>query len=152
MAFARFISQLSAGRQLTIFGDGQQIRDFTFVDDAVRGTIFAGLRGTPGGMYNIGGGHPVVLLDALTLLGEILERPIDILTLPPVPGDVRATGADGTRAREEIGFVPSVDLKHGLRAQVKAATKAGAKARRKARRWYQDLGGAAHAPESSDNL
>ncbi|MHB8659772.1 MAG: NAD-dependent epimerase/dehydratase family protein [Solirubrobacteraceae bacterium] len=139
MAFARFISQLLAGHQLTIFGDGRQIRDFTYVDDAVRGTI-AAAAGRPGGVYNVGGGNPVELRQTYELLGAILERPVEILTLPATPGDVRETGADGTLARQELGFAPQISLEDGLRAQVKSALRELPKARRKARRWYLELG------------
>jgi nucleoside-diphosphate-sugar epimerase len=135
MAFARFITQLLAGHQLTVFGDGTQIRDFTYVDDAVRGTIAAAARGEPGAAYNIGGGKPVELREAYRLLGEILERPVEVMTLPDVPGDVERTGADGTAARERLGFKPEIDLEDGLRAQVKTALREVPKARRRARRW-----------------
>jgi nucleoside-diphosphate-sugar epimerase len=135
MAFARFIGQLLAGRQLTVYGDGTQVRDFTYVDDAVRGTIAAAARGVPGGVYNIGGGHPAELRQAFGLLGEILERPVEVLALPEAPGDVQRTGADGTRAREQLGFRPEIELADGLRTQVKAALRELPKARRRARRW-----------------
>jgi nucleoside-diphosphate-sugar epimerase len=135
MAFARFIQQLLAGHQLTVYGDGRQVRDFTYVDDAVRGTIAAGARGRPGAVYNIGGGHPVELREAYSLLGEILQRPANVLMLPAAAGDVLRTGADGTRAREELGFRPEIMLADGLRAQVKGALRELPKARRRARRW-----------------
>jgi nucleoside-diphosphate-sugar epimerase len=140
MAFARFIAQLLAGHQLTVYGDGHQVRDFTYVDDVVRGTIAAGAKGTPGAVYNVGGGHPVELHEAYNLLGEILERPVEVLTLPAAPGDVLRTGADGTRAREELGFRPEIALADGLRTQVKAALRELPKARRRARRWAFDQG------------
>jgi len=140
MAFARFIPQLLAGHQLTVFGNGQQIRDFTYVDDAVRGTIAAAARGRPGAVYNIAGGQPVTLREAFELLSEILERPADVLTLPAAPGDVLRTGGDGTLAREELDFTPQIILKDGLRAQVKATLREMPKARRRARRWYEELG------------
>jgi nucleoside-diphosphate-sugar epimerase len=141
MAFARFIGQLLAGHRITVYGDGRQVRDFTYVDDVVRGTIAAGAKGTPGATYNIGGGAPVELREAYTLLGEVLERPMDdVLTLPAAPGDVLRTGADGTRAREELGFRPEIALVEGLRTQVKAALRELPKARRRARRWGPEQG------------
>lgn len=140
MAFARFIGQLLAGHPLTIFGDGGQIREFTYVDDAVRATIAASARGRPGMVYNIGGGRPVELRSACEILTEIVGRPLDVQSLPPAQGDVRETGADGTRAREDLGFEPQVSLEDGLRTQVKAAVRDLPKARRRARRWYLELG------------
>jgi len=140
MAFARFTSQLLAGHQLTVFGDGSQVREFTYVDDAVRATIAAAVHGRPGAIYNVGGGRPVELREAYALLAEILERQVDVLTLPPAPGDVHRTGADGTLAREVLGFRPEIGLEDGLRSQVKAALRELPKARRRARRWYLELG------------
>jgi UDP-glucose 4-epimerase len=140
MAFARFVAQLLAGHQLTVFGDGRQTRDFTYVDDAVRATIAASARGRPGAVYNVGGGQPVEVQQAYELLGDIMGREVNVLTLPPAPGDVRRTGADGTLAREELEFSPQIGLDDGLRAQVKAVLHELPKARRRARRWYVELG------------
>src|SRR4029077_11038580 len=114
MAFARFIGQLLADHPLTVVGAGRQIREFTYVDDAVRGTIAAAARGRPGAIYNIGGGHPVELCRGCEMLSEALRRPLDILSLPPARGDVRETGADGALAREHLGFEPQVSLEDGL--------------------------------------
>lgn len=135
MAFSRFIAQMLAGQQLTVYGDGSQIRDFTYVDDAVRGTIAAAARGVPGGVYNIGGGRPVSLSDTFGLLGGILGREPEVRCLPQVPGDVQRTGADGTLAREQLGFEPQISLPDGLQAQVKATLRELPKARSRARRW-----------------
>jgi nucleoside-diphosphate-sugar epimerase len=136
MAFSRFIAQMLAGHQLTVFGDGLQIRDFTYVDDAIRATIAAGVRGRPGSVYNVGAGAPVQLRESLDLLAGILDRQLELLTLPAVPGDVRQTGADGTLARAELGFEPTISLPDGLRAQVQSVVRELPKARRRARRWY----------------
>jgi UDP-glucuronate 4-epimerase len=140
MAFARFIAQLLAGHQLTVFGDGRQMRDFTYVDDAIRATIAAADRGRPGGVYNVGGGQPVELHEAYELLGRLMERPVEVMALPRAPGDVERTGADGTLAREQLGFMPQVGLEEGLHAQVKSVLRELPKARRRARRWYHELG------------
>lgn len=138
MSFSRFIGQLLSGHQLTVYGDGQQTREFTYVDDTVRATIAAATRGRPGSIYNVGGGRQVELREAYDLLGAILDRPISVINLPAAPDDVRRTGADATRAREELGFEPQIGLEDGLRAQVKATLKALPKARRRARRWYSE--------------
>ena len=139
MSFSRFITQMMAGHQLTVYGDGRQTREFTYVDDVVRATAAAAVRGRPGAVYNIGGGRQVELRQAYELLGEILDTEPSIIELPTAPGDVRATGADGTLAREELGFQPQISLEDGLRAQVKAMMRELPKARRRARRWYTEL-------------
>ena len=139
MAFNRFIAQLLAGHPLTVFGDGQQRRDFTYVDDVVRATILAAVKGRPGAVYNVGGGTPVPLLEALALLGKIIGSPLDVQHLPAAPGDVRATGADGTLARRALGFSPQVPLRDGLTAQVAAARREEPRRRRRIQRAFSDV-------------
>ena len=143
MALSRFIGQLVIGRPITVYGAGHQTRDFTYVDDVVEGTLRAAERGRPGAIYNIGGGHPVELLDAIEQLGEILDRPVDIQWLPAVPGDVATTAADVSLARKELGFRATTKLKHGLKAQVKAALHDLPRLKRRTRRWHTQAGDAA---------
>lgn len=138
MSFARFITQMLRGHQLTVYGDGRQTREFTYVDDIVRATIAAATAGRPGAAYNVGGGRQVELREAYGLLGEILECEPSILELPPAPGDVRATGADGTLAQRELGFEPQISLEVGLRAQAKALMRELPEARRVSHRWYTE--------------
>ena len=136
MAFARFIWQSMLNQPITVFGDGRQERDFTYVDDVARSTIAAGLRGELGSVYNVGGEHPVELRSVITLLGRLFERELETLSLPAVPGDVRRTGANSSRATEDLGFAPTVSLEDGLENQLTAARRAGRRALRRARRWY----------------
>ena len=78
MGFSRFFRAAMRGDAVTQFGDGRQTRDFTFVADAVAATVAAATRGTPGGVYNIGGGSRVELLDVFGLIGRITGRPLRI--------------------------------------------------------------------------
>jgi len=116
MGFNRFFSALLAGRPVVQYGDGLQTRDFTFVADAARATADAGVRGTPGRVYNIGGGSRVTLLEVFDLIGKVAGRPLLIDTQPPQKGDMRDTYADTTLARADLGFAPSVTLEEGLTA------------------------------------
>jgi nucleoside-diphosphate-sugar epimerase len=118
MAFARFAAAGLAGDSITIFGDGHQIRDFTYVDDVIDATLLAAEHGVGGATYNVGGGTPVTLLDAIQVLEEQIGRPIAIEHRPSARGDARQTGADTRRARAELGFAPSVSLEEGLARQV----------------------------------
>lgn len=118
MAFARFVAAGLAGDPITIFGDGHQIRDFTYVDDVIDATLLAAEHGVGGATYNVGGGTPVTLLDAIKVLEEQIGRPIAIEHRPNARGDARQTGADTRRARAELGFAPSVSLEEGLARQV----------------------------------
>jgi nucleoside-diphosphate-sugar epimerase len=118
MAFSTFFRHVLAGKPVPVNGDGRQIRDFTFVDDVVAGTVSAAWRGRPGAVYNIGGGAPVRLLDALGLIGDLTGLPVEIEPRPCPLGDARRTGCDGGLARTELGFRPGTELRDGLAAQL----------------------------------
>lgn len=117
MAFYRFLDAIAAGRPLTIYGDGEQTRDFTFVSDAVEGTLAAAWRGEPGAVFNIGGGSRVTVNEVVRTLGIVTGRPPRVEHAPAQAGDVRHTAADIRRAREVLGYQPRVDLATGLRAE-----------------------------------
>jgi UDP-glucose 4-epimerase len=125
MGFHRFFLAAMRNEPVTVFGDGRQTRDFTFVSDAVCATIAASTRGTPGGVYNIGGGSRVELLDVFELIGRVTGRPLRLHMTEPQAGDMRDTYADTARARTDLGFAPSVTLEQGLRAQFQWMTEAG---------------------------
>jgi UDP-glucuronate 4-epimerase len=117
MAITLFARAVTAGRALTVFGDGSMRRDFTFIGDIVRGVLAALDRAPPGfRAYNLGSGAPV---DLRTLVEEVgaaagVKPSID---RAPVPlGDVDATFADVSRARDELGWAPEVSLSEGLRS------------------------------------
>jgi UDP-glucose 4-epimerase len=117
MAFHRFLRATLKGDPITLYGDGTQTRDFTFVGDAVAATVAAGDRGVPGGVYNIGGGSRVSMNEVLVLMERVTGRPIDVRREPPQKGDMRDTYADTSRARADLRFAPSVTLEQGLRAE-----------------------------------
>jgi nucleoside-diphosphate-sugar epimerase len=123
MAVARFVASALAGRPLTINGTGLQIREFTFVNDVVRATIGAAERGRAGAVYNVGGGERRTVLDVVACLGRLLDRRLEVVHTPPAQGDPPRTGADTTRAREELGFVPTTSVANGLSAQLARATR-----------------------------
>jgi UDP-glucose 4-epimerase len=114
MGFHRFFTALRAGRPLVQFGDGLQTRDFTFVADAVTATAAAAVQGVPGRVYNIGGGSRVSLREVFDLIARVTGREVSLDRQPPQKGDMRDTYADTTRAREDLGFRPSVTLEQGL--------------------------------------
>lgn len=118
MAFARFARAAIGGEPITVLGDGRQTRDFTYVADVVAATRAAGrVEGIGGRVYNIGGGSPVALLDAVELLGCIAGRSLRVERAPAQTGEVRDTLADIRRARAELGYAPSTTLQEGLQAQ-----------------------------------
>jgi UDP-glucose 4-epimerase len=114
MAFNRFLRAAQAGEPIRVFGDGEQTRDFTFVADAVAGTIAAGDRGRPGRAYNLGGGSRVSVNEVLDIVGRVTGKALQIVRGPAQKGDVRDTYADTTLARADLGFRPTVSLADGL--------------------------------------
>jgi nucleoside-diphosphate-sugar epimerase len=117
MAFHRFIARCLAGEPIELIGDGRQVRDFTYVGDAVDATLAAAARGRPGSIYNVGGGHPVELRDAIALIGELVGGPVTIERRPVVAGEARRTACDGTLALRELGFAPHTPLGTGIARQ-----------------------------------
>jgi len=118
MGFRRFIEAAMAGRPLVVYGDGDQTREFTYVDDVVRASLLAMTAPVEVEAVNIGGGRRVSLNQALELIGEATGRPLRVDRRPPLAGDARHTGADGTRAEALLGYRPETDLADGLAAQV----------------------------------
>jgi len=114
MAFRRFIEAAYAGRPITVYGDGEQTRDFTFVDDAVRANLLAMTAPFQAEPVNVGGGRRISLNEVLDLIGRITGRRLRIVRAPSQPGDARHTGADGARAEALLGYRPEVDLETGL--------------------------------------
>jgi UDP-glucuronate 4-epimerase len=118
MAFTRFIAAALEGDSLTVYGDGEQIRDFTYVADAVSATIAAATRGQAGRVYNIAGGTQTSVREVIETIGELTGAEPQVENREPVAGDARRTGADTSRARQDLGYSPSVDLREGLSRQV----------------------------------
>jgi nucleoside-diphosphate-sugar epimerase len=117
MGFQRFFTAVQLGKPITVYGDGEQTRDFTFVGDAVAATIAAGNKGVPGRVYNIGGGSRVTLNHVLNLISKVTGRPVAIRREPDQKGDMRHTYADTSAARRDLGFAPRVTLEEGLTQQ-----------------------------------
>jgi UDP-glucuronate 4-epimerase len=118
MGFRRFIEAAMADRPIVVYGDGQQTRDFTYVDDVVRANLLAMTAPDQAEPINIGGGRRVSLNEVIDLIGETTGRRLRIDRRAPLPGDARHTGADGTRAEALLGYRPETDLANGLAAQV----------------------------------
>jgi nucleoside-diphosphate-sugar epimerase len=117
MAFNRFIRASLNGEPITLYGDGEQTRDFTFVADAVAATMAAGDRGVPGRAYNIGGGSRVTVNQVLEIIGRVAGRPLEVRREPVQKGDMRNTYADTGLAKADLGFAPKVSLAEGIEAE-----------------------------------
>ena len=117
MGFHRFLRAARAGDPITVYGSGDQTRDFTFVADAVNANLLAARQGRLGAVYNIGGGSRVSVNEVLELIGRISARPLRIERGDVQRGDMRHTYADTTLAQAEIGFLPTVGLDEGLTSE-----------------------------------
>jgi UDP-glucose 4-epimerase len=117
MAFHRFLRAAIEGTPITLYGDGNQTRDFTYVADAVEATIAAGERGVPGRAYNIGGGSRVSMNEVIAIIERVTGQPVQVLREPAQKGDMRDTYADTSRARADLGFAPRVTLEEGIQAE-----------------------------------
>ncbi len=117
MAFNRFLRAALKDEAITLYGDGGQTRDFTFVADAVAATIAAGERGVPGTAYNVGGGARVSMNNVLTIIERIAGHPLKVTREDAQKGDMRDTYADTSLARKDLGFVPTVSLEEGIQAE-----------------------------------
>jgi UDP-glucuronate 4-epimerase len=117
MAFHRILRSMHFGEPFPLHGDGSQERDFTGVADAVAANLLAAERGKPGSVYNIGGGRPYPLDEAIRILESATGKRAAVRPAPPANGDPRRTAADLTRAREELGYEPAVSLEAALREE-----------------------------------
>ena len=115
MSIFRFVQWIAEGRPVMIFGDGHQERDFTFVEDIVRGTV-AALQPVGFEIINLGSDHPIEMLAVLHRIEEILDRKAQIEWCDPAPADVRATWANIEKAGRLLGWEPQVSLDDGLKA------------------------------------
>jgi UDP-glucuronate 4-epimerase len=114
MAFRRFLTAAYAGSPITVYGDGEQTRDFTHVDDAVRANLLAMSAPIQAEAINVGGGRRVTLNQMLDQIGRCTGRRIRVERAPAQAGDARHTGADGTRAEALLGYRPEVSIEDGL--------------------------------------
>jgi UDP-glucose 4-epimerase len=117
MAFCRFMEALVDNQEIEIFGDGEQTREFTYVSDAVDGTVKAASADVVGQIINLGGGSRVTVNRVLDTLEDISRIKARRLHLPAAPGDPRHTGASINLARERLGWEPRVSLREGLTRQ-----------------------------------
>ncbi len=120
MAITSFLRNILAGRPIRMFGDGSMRRDFTHIEDIVRG-ILAAMELAPQGArpYNLGSGAPVTLSELVTALGTAARRSVTVERMPVPLGDVEATFADISRAHAELGWKPRIALADGLVTVVK---------------------------------
>lgn len=113
----RFLAAVRAGRRPTVYGDGEQSRDFTFVANVVQANLLAceAAEGVFGKTFNIGCGERVSLNQLLRSIGELAGRAVEVDYAPPRDGDILHSMAAIDAARSELGYDPQIGLAEGLR-------------------------------------
>lgn len=114
MAFHKFISAVMNGEEILIYGTGEQTRDFTYVSDAVEANLQALGTGSPGEIYNIGGGSRILLSDAVKIIEEVTGSKANIKYTDTQRGDAKHTFADISKARNDLSYSPSVNIRDGI--------------------------------------
>ncbi|MGA8152201.1 MAG: SDR family oxidoreductase [Terriglobales bacterium] len=118
---AKFITQMLRGEQPAILGDGQQSRDFTYVDNVVSANLLACKAPAvevAGRVFNIATGHRVDLNETFRVLKELTGYPGEVRYGPERTGDVKHSLADLSRARKHLGYEPVVNFEEGLRRTI----------------------------------
>jgi UDP-glucose 4-epimerase len=116
-----FLSAIAAGRPVTVFGDGGQSRDFTYVANVVDANLAAAdAPGANGSIFNVAAGAPNSVNALLEAIGRLLGKPVETRHEPPRAGDIRDSFADVAAAREVLGWEPRVGFEEGLRRTAEA--------------------------------
>ena len=118
MAFHKFFKWILQDQPISIYGDGQQTRDFTFISDAVAANLLAAIVPLAvGEVFNIGGGSRVVLAEVINIMEGIVGGPIKKNFVEKARGDARHTSADVSKAKTILGYQPQVSLAEGLKRE-----------------------------------
>ena len=115
----KFITRALAGGVPVIFGDGTQSRDFCYIDNVIEANLKAAAApGVSGRMYNVACGVATTLNEVVTVIGDVLGRPIEARHEQERPGDIKHSVADISSARAELGYTSAVSFAEGLRRTV----------------------------------
>ena len=113
-----FIEQALDGGPITVHGDGSQTRDFVFIDDVVQANRLAATTENVGTAYNVGTGESITIRQLAELIQDVTDTSADIVHTDAREGDITQSKADVSRARDELGFEPTVSLRDGLEETV----------------------------------
>ena len=117
MAFHKFIKAMLNDKEIEIYGDGNQTRDFTYIDDIIEGHILA-LDAPDGEVFNIGGGKRITVNSVIKILEKILNKKAKVKYIERQKGDVRDTFASITKANEILNYTPKTKFEEGLRKEI----------------------------------
>ncbi|HTN86611.1 MAG TPA: NAD-dependent epimerase/dehydratase family protein, partial [Sorangium sp.] len=117
MAFARFLRAAVRGEPIHVFGTGDQVRDFTFIDDVVEANVLAATVDHPAGsVFNVAGGSQASVNEVLEVIAGLVGRPLDVERSEVATGDVDRTSGSTDRIRSALGWSATTPLADGLRA------------------------------------
>jgi len=118
MAFHKFINSVLNDTPITVYGNGKQTRDFTYISDVIDANILAMKSGKIGEIYNIGGGSRISVNDAIKIIEQITKKKARIEYKQSQKGDVKDTYADINKAKDQLNYKPNVNIENGLKLQV----------------------------------
>jgi UDP-glucose 4-epimerase len=122
----KFVAAIQAGERPTIYGDGHQTRDFTYVDNVVDANMLAAtVPGAAGEVFNVASGRAIGVLQVAELIGELMGRPARAVHVAPRPGDIEHSLADVSAARQVLGYDPAVDFEEGMARTLAAFCETG---------------------------
>ncbi len=114
-----FVARALKNEDLTIFGDGEQTRDFVFVKDVVQANILAATKPEATGVYNVANGHSITIKELCELIIETTGSKSKIVLTDPRPGDIKHSLASVELTKKELGYDPKFDLVVGMRETIK---------------------------------
>ena len=117
MAFHKFFKSIMGEKKISIYGNGTQTRDFTYIDDITNAHILVLKKGKEGEIYNVGGGTRIQLQEVISLIKDITGDRVKVECLDPQKGDVLHTFANIDKARIELGYSPQTTLEYGLKKE-----------------------------------
>ena len=122
MAISKFVRAILNGEEITVYGNGTQTRDFTFVDDIVEATLLAAKGNIVGEVFNVGGGSRISVNELIGIMENIIGRKAKVKYVAKQKGDVRDTLADITKTTRLLKWTPKIKIEEGLRGQIKWMT------------------------------
>jgi nucleoside-diphosphate-sugar epimerase len=117
MAFHKFFKAIAKGTEIPVYGDGNQTRDFTYIDDVIDANLTSLKIGKVGEIYNIGGGTQKKLKDIFPLLENICQKKVRIVSKEREKGDMLHTLASIEKARKDLNYLPQIKLRDGLKEE-----------------------------------
>jgi len=118
MAIRKFINLILSNKEITIFGDGEQVRDFTYVSDIVEGTIAVGeIANIEGQIFNLGCSNPITVNELINQIYKIANKTKKVRYIEKQLGDVDVTYSNISKAKNILDFSPKIEINEGLKSQ-----------------------------------